>query len=706
MRTKYFLFLTGFLSLVAQIALLREINAVYYGIELIYLIGIGLWLSGTAAGTWLGKKVISDNFISISILLIIIAVLIPSDIFLIRATRTITGEARGSFLPFHLQLISIFIIIFPVAALNGILFKLAGYRYLIEGNSLAAAYSIESAGGLIGGLASYLLILAGVSNSVIILLTSIIALTGAVKHRKPASLLFILLLTGLIFLNKIDLFLHSFDHPFITEARDTPYGRLIFEEYREQKSVFLNGNLLFESESDKSEEFIGLTLTQRNKYGHILLLGGALEGLVDEVLKYSPDTLTVIEYDKSLVESSGYNFKTFSSSVVNILIDDPRKYLSNNQKYDLIISSAIAPVTAEQNRFYTIEFFNLCNRHLRNDGLMTLRTSSGENVWSRQLRKQNSYIYASLNTVFRNIIFLPGSQGIIMASNSILIDQPDKLSLRLPPEGERKLVDSNYLSYMYSDYRLEQINNYIDKNSEPNRDTRPFVFLLSTGIWLSKFFPGLEITDTVLEIVSIFTILVILIILFILQKYERKKFKSSLLGLIFFSGFAGMLLESALILQYQISQGVLYRDLGILVTIYMGGLWAGSSLSTLMGKKKIVSATNLIFYLSLSLNIFLVYLLIAYNISGNLFLTGIMIFLSSGLTAAVFGNSAAIINVSKRSLIPLLYTIDLSGGIFAALTGGLLFIPYVGAETTLIAMLLLSFLPLLFLLRAGSTGGK
>ncbi len=706
MRTKYFLFLTGFLSLVAQIALLREINAVYYGIELIYLIGIGLWLSGTAAGTWLGKKVISDNFISISILLIIIAVLIPSDIFLIRVTRTITGEARGSFLPFHLQLISIFIIIFPVAALNGILFKLAGYRYLIEGNSLAAAYSIESAGGLIGGLASYLLILAGVSNSVIILLTSIIALTGAVKHRKSASILLILLLTGLIFLNKIDLFLHSFDHPFITEARDTPYGRLIFEEYREQKSVFLNGNLLFESESDKSEEFIGLTLTQRNKYGHILLLGGALEGLVDEVMKYSPDTLTVIEYDKSLIESSGYNSKTFSTGVVNVLIDDPRKYLSNNQKYDLIISSAIAPVTAEQNRFYTIEFFNLCNRHLRKNGLMALRTSSGENVWSRQLRKQNSYIYSSLNEVFKNIIFLPGSQGIIIASNNILIDQADKLSLRLPPAGERKLVDSNYLSYMYSAYRLEQINDYIDKNSEPNRDTRPFVFLLSTGIWLSKFFPGLEITDTVLEIISIFTILVILIILFLLHKYERKKFKSSLLGLIFFSGFAGMLLESALILQYQISQGVLYRDLGILVTIYMGGLWAGSSLSTLMGKKKILRATNLVFYLSLSLNILLVYLLIAYNISGNLFLTGVMIFLSSGLTAAVFGNSAAIINVSKKSLIPLLYTIDLSGGIFAALTGGLLFIPYVGAETTLIAMLLLSFLPLLFLLRARSTGGK
>ena len=45
------LFLAGLVSLIGQIVLLRELNVALFGIELIYLIGLGVWMLLTALGT-------------------------------------------------------------------------------------------------------------------------------------------------------------------------------------------------------------------------------------------------------------------------------------------------------------------------------------------------------------------------------------------------------------------------------------------------------------------------------------------------------------------------------------------------------------------------------------------------------------------------------------------------------------------------------
>jgi len=49
------LFLVGFLSLLAQVVLLRELNVAFYGIELAYLVALAAWLAGTAAGAALPR---------------------------------------------------------------------------------------------------------------------------------------------------------------------------------------------------------------------------------------------------------------------------------------------------------------------------------------------------------------------------------------------------------------------------------------------------------------------------------------------------------------------------------------------------------------------------------------------------------------------------------------------------------------------------
>ena len=73
-KIEAFLFLTGFVSILGQIVLLRELNIAFRGIELIYTLAFSAWLTGTALGVSAGKRnyVPTDNRIIILFLLIAI----------------------------------------------------------------------------------------------------------------------------------------------------------------------------------------------------------------------------------------------------------------------------------------------------------------------------------------------------------------------------------------------------------------------------------------------------------------------------------------------------------------------------------------------------------------------------------------------------------------------------------------------------------
>jgi len=44
------LFVIGLLSILGQVVLLRELNVAFYGVELVYLLALGVWLFMSALG--------------------------------------------------------------------------------------------------------------------------------------------------------------------------------------------------------------------------------------------------------------------------------------------------------------------------------------------------------------------------------------------------------------------------------------------------------------------------------------------------------------------------------------------------------------------------------------------------------------------------------------------------------------------------------
>ena len=158
-KIETFLFLTGFVSILGQIVLLRELNIAFRGIELVYTLAFGAWLIGTAVGALLGKRnyVPPDN--RIIILFLLTGILFPIDLFFIRIITILFGGVTGAYLPFGKQIISMFAALLPISILAGVLFQWTARRYIAADKTLARAYAIESLGGLTGGAASSLLIM-------------------------------------------------------------------------------------------------------------------------------------------------------------------------------------------------------------------------------------------------------------------------------------------------------------------------------------------------------------------------------------------------------------------------------------------------------------------------------------------------------------------------------------------------------------------
>src|SRR4030042_421979 len=102
-----YLLLVGFVSLLSQVVLLRELTVAFYGIELIYLISLGFWLVFTATGALIGRRGFTPPVSILALAGILFSLIVPLDIAFIRGLRTVLGAVPGAYLPFGLQMIGI-----------------------------------------------------------------------------------------------------------------------------------------------------------------------------------------------------------------------------------------------------------------------------------------------------------------------------------------------------------------------------------------------------------------------------------------------------------------------------------------------------------------------------------------------------------------------------------------------------------------------
>lgn len=698
-----YLFVIGVVSILGQVAILRELNVAFFGIELIYILALGIWLFGTGMGALIGRSNHIPTISRINYFFIVLAVIWLLDVAYIRGIRFIFGAVRGSYLSFEWQMISLIIAIMPISLILGFLFQWTAKNYVSSKNTLAKAYAIESLGGVVGGFAATLLLRIDIQNLSIVLICSLIAVITIIINsielpKIRQSTVPIILSTGILvalgYRSPLDYWMTRWNHPNLMATKDTPYGRVTIEGLEGQISVFENDALSFETESVASEEFVHMGITQHPNPKGILVLGGGIEGILRELQKYSINRIDYVELNSRLLDLTKKHLpedilESLNDPRVDIIIDDPRKFLNHSAKYDAIFVGMPEPASGQSNRFYTTEFYEMCKAKLNKDGILILRLRSAENIWTPQLQNRNVSIYKAMKNQFNQVITLPGVTNILIASESFLSTDTNLLAERLRNhQSQNRLVTPAYIHYLYTNDRFFQIDAILEQGNAPvNSDIRPICYQFTIAIWLSKFIPafahsnlGTEDSGSIQVFPVIFLVLSALIFLFILKR-SKGTFRSVVL--VGIAGFVGMVLETILILYYQIQNGILYQDLGILLMAFMIGLSAGA---IVLHKLAYFISKNFVYYrwtgVTLIIGFGLLSIFCFWMTSNGYFLnllsSAFLLIINGFFVAGIFSHSSLHDLGSQRKVISPLYSADLVGGCLGSLVSTLFLIPLIG----------------------------
>ncbi|MEW6756556.1 MAG: methyltransferase domain-containing protein, partial [Candidatus Latescibacterota bacterium] len=538
-----------------------------------------------------------------------LAVVVPASAALTRTLRLHLGSTPGAYLPLTQQVLGAFASLLPFALLGGLLFQRLVSLHVGAGRTLAGAYAAESAGGLVGGALSALLLAGGAPNLTAGLLCGALACglslvpgtpvpqepgTASPRARRPSSgagvglaLLALVLLQGLGLglarVHALDAYLTRRMHPDLAATRDTPYGRITLVEAVGQAAVFVNDRLAFDTQSTAGEELAHLAALQSAAPESVLVLGGAGQGILPVLLSHGPRRLVDVEIDRgflSLLQKHlpGPAQACLSGGGVEVVVADPRTYLGRAGRFDLIVAAMGEPDAAVTNRYYTREFFVECRQHLRPGGVLAFALAGAENLWTPALARRNASVYRALRAAFPDVLVLPGATNVVLAGEHLGRD-PGELEARWHARRlQGRLVGPAYLRYLLTNDRLPRIALELERTAAPaNRDSRPVCFQYTAILWLSLFLPALGMRPVPAGAVPAAALLGGLgLVAAVLVARRGRRARYTVLAAV--AGFGGMVLESALLLGYQTRHGVLFRDLGLLVTLFMAGLSAGAAL--------------------------------------------------------------------------------------------------------------------------------
>jgi spermidine synthase len=715
------LFVCGLISLVGQIVLLRELNVASYGIELVYLIALGLWLLLAALGTLLGRRKAPASPGPAARLLLLFSLFLPLGCVFIRGSRLLFGGVPGAYLAMPLQMASLSLALLPTALLSGLLFRCAADSYLKGGRTLAGAYGIESAGALAGGILATLAMRFGIQNFPLALACGLISAAAALpafrgRRRWPlrlASLGIVLLMALLIGrAAPLDRAMTSWNHPGLLASGDSPYGRISVTARSGQVSVFVNDTLAFETEGAEAELLAHLAALQHPAPRRILLLGGGINGTLRELLRHHPTRIDWVEIDRIAVAMARpYLPEEIQASLahpaVHLIVADPRRFLKKSGAlYDLILIGMPEPSSGQANRFYTEEFFHECAGRLAPGGIVALGLPTPENFWTPQLVRRTASVQRALASVLPKTLLLPGEAAVITASRDPLPSSPETLEERLRERGiQTRLVTAPYIHYLFTNDRRNALEKRLRQiDVAMNTDVHPVCYPYAVTIWLARFFPKLALAELPHfgregpGFGEIPWMIVLGAALLLLMSRLWPSLRRWLL--VAMAGLIGIVFEALLILAYQAKEGALYQEIGLLLAAFMAGLTLGACLvrGAIRGtdaKERRARRWGVGLIAGFALIGAAVYWSTGRDAIGGLMPTAALLAADGFIVAGLLAYAGLHGIADQRKVVVPLYTADLIGGCLGSLLGSLLLIPALGLDGTAAAMILLAALSLL-----------
>jgi len=612
----------GFGALVVQVLLLRELMMAWRGNEMSLGITLAVWLALGGAGSLLGAGRVRRAASPASWLvrgLFGLAILAPAALLSARVLRLVLGYPAGELAGLPPLALASLVSLAPYAMLSGAMFAVAVASLAGTGRSGAgaagAAYVLEAAGAVAGGLLLSFVLLAAWEPTRIALLVSTLALATAALVGRTARMngpraglagaapviaaLAALALLASPLAGRLD------DATVAWQWRDlgfrgqtnSIYGRIIATLQGSQRSIYQSG-VLVASAPDRlsAEETAHVPLLEHPRPGRVLVLGGGLAGVLDEVLKHpTVRSVDYVELDPALLEVArthlGPGGEALSDPRVSTRQRDGRLFVKEaDGPYDVVIVGAPDPTTAQLNRFYTAEFFAEVRGLLAPDGVLGLSVTSSENYVGRELAAFLACLRATLFEAFEDVVLLPGDpcHALAAARPGVLTRDPEILSARVVERGLDVVFVRGYsLRDRLRPERVAALDESVDRAEVTvNTDLGPRLYYLSLVLWNRQFSGSPRIllgAQRVLTPAAVGALAIAIAAAFAIPALRRRRaaawHRRAVVLAIFIVGLTELSLEVAALTAFQSIYGYVYHRVALLVAAFMAGLalggWAG-----------------------------------------------------------------------------------------------------------------------------------
>jgi spermidine synthase len=737
----------GFTSTIAQVVLMRELVATFYGSELLFGLVLTAWLAWVAMGSWglVRLPCLSPSRLRVggtggprvfAAGLVLSGVSFLAQTTLVRAARTLLGITPGALVEFGPMVAVVVLILAPLCLVTGLLFTL-GVRLVVERGGLTGqAYVWESVGAVGGGALFSFVLVRWLDPFQIAILLGAANLIVAVRLLKPDTRNLKLSLGGVILLvivafpvgHALHNFTLSWQWSDLVFAADSPYGRLTVQARDGQRVFFENGLLTFETQGTFPEEVAHFPLLVHAAPREVLLIGGGVAGDVREILKHPITSVTYVELDPLLIEAAQAHLPPQDAAVlgdsrVALVLTDGRLYVQQCQEsavrcgFDVVILDLPEPATGALNRFYTREFFSEVRAVLDPGGVFALGLPSAENYWSPELARRNGSIYRTLRAVFPEVMVLPGEHNFFLASDAPLQADVAVLVGRLAGRGiETRWVTPGYIEYVFTTDRFTGVQAELAKTVDVrlNRDLMPICYYYDLALWLSRFYPSsssgqapiLRRTFESASLINLWWVVVPLAVSVLVTRWRRRWAVPFAIATV---GLAEMALEVVILFAFQVLHGTVYARVSLVVTAFMAGLALGGAWSNRLlasweeARRKTRGKGNPRRALIVVQGVVVIYsgilpLILSLPTSIPATVFPLLALLAGGCAGTAFPLAAALVQGRADRVAGALYGADLVGGCAGALASALLFVPVLGIPQTCVAILLVGLAGLLALL--------
>jgi len=417
----------------------------------------------------------------------------------------------------------------------------------------------------------------------------------------------------------------------LLESLETRYQHVDLGERHGQRVVVQNGvrGELF-PEPWETPRAAALLLTQHPRPRSILVIGGGLGGLCQRLLEAGPFSVDHVEMDPALLSLYGRwlepellaplgsdRFAAFACDGRHFVQrlragpDGVRQYAvpfgdASRERaappYDIVLVNLGNPTSASASRFYTAEFFAELRRILAPGGVVALWGIAGSETYLRgPVLRYTACIYRTLRAGFPRVVVRPGSElcffageaGGPTADASVLAQRFDALGLE--PAGMRYMFElSEFLPerVRYTRAELEGAAHA----AMVNTDDRPVAYTLFLAIQEHYGARGRHaggaapsarrrgFFDSLLGVrpgwfIAPFVLCLVVVGMVRASLGARRAAPWSWGFAIVTTGMFGLASEVLIIYAYQTRFGYVYRDVSIIVGLFMLGLAAGAAVS-------------------------------------------------------------------------------------------------------------------------------